>query len=442
MGTADPYPVFTAWTKFLMDAYGFAGIEVMAYLVTLLALGALFVLARSISPAPSNNVALLSVGLVAASLVVWPTGLRAISLFQGLAAQYLISRPAYWQPSSAGVLILLAGAVWIGSRRAPWGSTAAMAMTLMAVVVHPTYAVVVLVALSAGFVADLIDGISWKHVVGYAATSTVVGGLGLAVSPISAGDVTSEALERFTFERIPHHTLISSWRLQDVALILVVCTAAILARPLRNGVWLSTWLGVCLAVSLAAAVYVEQAHSITLALLMPWRVSVLLVPIAGTVIAVRISLWLREVSPGNWWFFLGSAALLVAIVGSYRTVLNVSPRESDPAVALVVRVHPKGTGLIPLGAENVRLNADVPVYVDAKAPPYGADDLQRWWNRFDEVRRLEERQDTYCESLQAIDVDWLLTDKSTSLWRCMSGWRILGESQGWTVMQRRAEHTR
>lgn len=228
------------------------------------------------------------------------------------------------------------------------------------------------------------------------------------------GTTGSPALDRFAFERIPHHTLWPQWPVHDLLLLAILVAGILVARG-----WLRVWLVVALIPGLIAAVVVERTYWTWLALLFLWRITTLLVPIAVTVIVAQ-------------WMPALPRVLLVGVAGVHAAIGlagTLAPVVEDPAVAVVQQARPQGVGLIPLGAENVRLNARVPVHVDWKSPPYAGEDLQELWRRFDQVDA-----ETFCSGDWNAQIDWVLLDGPAP--PCTQGWSELARRDGYVVLQR------
>jgi len=96
---------------------------------------------------------------------------------------------------------------------------------------------------------------------------------------------------------------------------------------------------------------------------------------------------------------------------------------------LVRNGQPKGIGLVPIYEQDVRLNADSPVYVDWKSPPYVGADLVEWWRRIDTVRRFTKSPESICQSPDFSSFEWAVVKLKTTLPSCMQNWPIQSESQ-------------
>lgn len=453
-GTTDPYPFFTLVAGAADALGGTSALRALAFLATWAAVWAVYVLARHLDPSGSRAVPLAAMAIVGATLVVLPPGVflvsgTALSMFSGFGDQYVVSKPTYLQPSVAGSLVLLAFALWVRHVHDPAPArTRALAvpavLTVLACMLHPTYMVVVLMALGAAFLADLLTGQGRSRLLAYSLLGAAVVAGALSANPglLDLADSavgSTEAVDRFAFERIPQHTLLTQWPLEDVwRLALVVYSLSLLPR-LRSGRWLARWSAVALTASLVLAIVVELSRWTTMALLFPWRVSVIVVPLAATALATSVGLWLTRSFPGpHWERRVALVAVALAAVGLAATTSRSSPVVADESVVAVRKADPGGVGLIPLERANVRLNAGVPVYVDWKAPPYVGRELVEWWDRVDRVRRFENDPEIFCTEPWTRQVDWLLHDATGAIPSCVESWPTAATEGRWQVLVRPA----
>ena len=84
----------------------------------------------------------------------------------------------------------------------------------------------------------------------------------------------------------------------------------------------------------------------------------------------------------------------------------------------------------------MRLNAEVPVYVDAMTPPYAGEDLVEFWKRFDKAKQFEADPETFCSGSWATDIDWLVVPDGNAAPSCTRDWSLLEKSGGWSIYQR------
>jgi hypothetical protein len=457
VGTADPYPFFTAVVSVVFGVGGYTGLRLTAFLGTLAALSGVYLLARLFAPRDSRGVPLLAMTMVGCTLVVFPPGAlpfsgSLMSAFQGLAGQYVLSRPGYLQPSLAGCLLLLALPLWIEQvvkrPAGRWRLSAAWSLTVLACMVHPTYLPVVGVALVAGLIADVFTGHGRRRLLGYVALGLATAAATLVANPamldLAVSSENRSALDRFAFERIPHHTVWRAWSPSDLWRLLLIGVAAVVVARRPQGSWVSRWIIGCLAITLAAAVAVDLGRWPTLALLFPWRVTVFIVPLAATILATWLATRMRQAAHTLGHGHAGPAYLVAvcavtAIVGLDGTFSSRSPAVANEPTALVRSAQPVGVGMIPLHADDIRMNGEVPVYVDWKSPPYGAGDLAEWWQRVDRVRAVYDRRHLLCTSDWEEEISWVLWSTRQPLPWCLADWRRLATSVNWRLLQRTPE---
>jgi hypothetical protein len=451
-GTVDPYPAFTALARAIFDISGMGGIRCAAFLGTTVALLGVYRLALELAPsARQRSIALAATVFVGATLVPVPfsllpfPGILVQSAFMGLGGQYIISKPAYLQPSMFGCLLLLAFPFWLAAMRSPQAANRhnfaiALVLTLCGCMLHPTYMVAVGVALFAAFLSDAWQRtwrrVGWYTLIGLATVTSTIAANPALLAMSSSSPEFSSALERFAFERIPHHTLWTRWETTDLLSFMLIACAVLVIGFRRKEAWLALWLSLALGMGLFCAALLPELRSVKLALLFPWRVSVFLVPVSATVLAVEVA------SAIDRWigYRLRWAAVILAFalggVGIVTSLQSVSPATSDTVVALVRASQVKGVGLIPLELENMRLNAGVRIYVDWKSPPYASADLVEWWKRVDHVRTFAVDTETFCVGDWGKGIDWMISSSKQHLPACVANWLPAGESGEWRILAR------
>ena len=323
----------------------------------------------------------------------------------GLAAQYLLG-PGI-QPSAFGVLLLVAVAAFAHGR-----VVLASALTALACWFHSTY-MLPAGLLVFGFVLELIRARENRAALLAAATALAVVApvIALTVWRFAPFDSSSDrALEILARTRIPHHCVASRWFDELAALQLVwIAVGLLLVRrtPFGRALTVAALGGAALtAVQLATG-------SDELALAFPWRISVLLVPIATAVIAAQLLAWKP---PGTHCERVALAALFALVVGGVvETALGLgyqmvdeseiyahirATATPDDVYLLPVRFPAVGTGRgavsntfappprakegtnqIPVDLQRFRLATGARIYVDFKSVPYAATEVEEWYRR-------------------------------------------------------------
>ncbi|MDY3551750.1 DUF6798 domain-containing protein, partial [Gemmata sp. JC717] len=325
-------------------------------------------------------------------------------LQSGLAAQYLLG-PGL-QPSAFGVLL-----VWALALFAHGQPRLACAVAAAACWFHSTY-LLPSGLLVAGFVGALAPTRARIAVQAGAGALAVVAPVLLFTfrqfDPLDSA--SKEALSTLANVRIPHHCVPARWfdlvaglQLAWIAFGLVLARRVPFARALAIAA-----LGGALLTGVQLV-----TRSDALALAFPWRISVLLVPIATAVVCSKAAARFSETRRTQRVVLALLGALVagggaVAALGlGYRTVdesgvYEFVRRTAKPEdVYLIPTAFPKvgsgrgavsntfappprakeGTNQIPVDLQRFRLATGACVYVDFKSVPYAAPEVQEWHNR-------------------------------------------------------------
>jgi hypothetical protein len=338
----------------------------------------------------------------------------------GVAGQYVLG--AYLQPSAFGVLLVVAVCLFVRGRVMTAGFCCALAAT-----VHPSY-VLPAALLTLGFLAVLVaEGRPGRAAALGALTLALVAPVTVSVlvvfRPTSAADF-AQAQDVLVNLRIPHHSRFDRW-LDVVAVLQIgwIFVAVVLVRRTRLFLVLAVPFGASALLTLAQVL----TGSHTLALLFPWRVSAVLVPVATTVVLSRLAAaplpglgtraaWLASgavtgvfVAAGVWI----SAARLAFVSGAEEAdmigYINRTKRAGDvyfipvsvPDLARTTRgslssdFKPlpdkrRDDRIIPVDLQGFRLATGAPIYVDFKAIPYKDADVIEWRERIRVAQTVQE----------------------------------------------------
>lgn len=428
--THDPTPAFTALVAVTYQTAGWAGLQTIYFVL----LGAYFEGMRRLvealpgfpSGAGARGLFLLLFLAVHACLVrvasVWLTGVDYPWYLQaGLAAQYLLG-PGL-QPSAFGILLILSLAAYANGR-----PILAAGLAAAAAVMHSTY-LLPAGLLTLGYIVDLLrERQRWRAI--------AAGLFALAiVLPVIAFDLRTflgeddaqlrEAQHVLAAVRIPHHTVVSYW-LDAVALLQI--------GVMLLGLWIlrRTRLFVPLVVPAAVSAILSIAQVLTksdsLALLFPWRFSVVLMPVAVAVLLARFAAlvgrrfdqrFLTRVSLGLA-FLVAVGGVWVTLSGrgyqmneAERPLLDFVRDHAEPgqvyllpvkfaklkpespasqSKTFVPPVRPGQVG-IPVDFQRFRLVTGVPIYVDFKAVPYAPAEVLEWHRRIASCERWYRERD-------------------------------------------------
>lgn len=430
--TADPTPLFSA-----VAAVAYRGLGEWVFQAAYFALLCLYFLSLAAVPAALSGPPLTPLArwgywtlLIAVHAAIFRVA--SVRLFgvdypwyfqSGVASQYALG-PGL-QPSALGVL-LITSIVAFAHDKPGW----AIACCCLAACGHPTY-LPTAGLLTATYLVCLTRAGRWRWAVGLGAAALV------AVLPVTIMSLVNfrpttpeqfaEAQEILADFRIPHHTDVSLW-LDGIAAAQVAWIAA--ALWLARGTKIFAPLGVLSAAGLLFSVIQAVTRNHTLALLFPWRVTIVLVPLATAILLARATnvgcSWLekREASKRG---LAAACACIVAgsVIGGVVVVrqrwgyqvddselplLEYVREQHRPGEVylLPVRVPALGSAsrgsvsntfvpprkaekgkMIPVDLQRFRLTTAAPIYVDFKAIPYRDVDVLEW------RRRIQQTADWY-----------------------------------------------
>lgn len=417
--TASPTPVFDSLVSVTAKyghEYAFYGYYLLLLGLYWSSLVGLFEYLSGIQATPRRRLAFAAVLMLAHSALVRWASYRLFDAdypcyLQGwLAAQYVLG-PVF-QPSTFGVF-LIAG-IYQFVRNRP---LLAVTFLGLACIGHATY------LLPAGLLTLTFAGLLSidrrpRHALAIAAAALVL------VLPVildiaarfqpTTPEAFTEASRILVEVRIPHHCAPQQWFDAVAGLqVAYVALAWLLVRRTR----LFPIIGVMLIASILLTLIQLANGSTGLALLFPWRNSVVLLPLATMIVATRLvqlaGRWIESTAV----LVLGiSTIVLVATAGlgimlshqSYATNASEEPlmhyvrvnRQPGDLYLLPVTVpnlagnrgsisgdfkpargRPTDARLIPIDFQRFRLAAGVPIYVDFKAIPYRDVDVLEWYQR-------------------------------------------------------------
>ncbi|RYH08183.1 DUF6798 domain-containing protein [Tropicimonas sp. IMCC6043] len=270
--TRDGLPVFSA----LVHAVASASSPLVFYLIeaALLAIMCLSLLeiARLSAPRHRDSPVFL---LIAASVLVALVHPPQETSLRGVAQQYMMH--GYLQPSEFGILYL--PALLLAVARRP------VALVVMAVpaAIHPAYILISAIGIAA---------ILWDRRRAGAQLPLLFLALALALLVLPPVDLAlrfaptdpesfARANDILAFERIPHHSDPRLWADFDALRKLGIALAALAVAPNRLT---RVLLFALLAVALGGAGYVALTGNAEIALMAPWRASIVIVPVADAIL--------------------------------------------------------------------------------------------------------------------------------------------------------------
>jgi hypothetical protein len=428
--TQDPTPTFTGLVDGVHRLAGRFGLQIVFFAC----LCAYFASMRRLIEAlphfpergPARSLFLFLFLAVHACLVrvasVWLTGVDYPWYLQaGLAAQYLLG-PGL-QPSVFGIFLILSLTAFARGR-----PVLAAGLAAAAAVIHSTY-LLSAGLLTAGYLVELLR--TRQRIL-----SLMAGALALAVVlpaiaynvwtffPDDSGQL-QEAQRILADVRIPHHTVVSNW-LDTVAVIQCAIMAAGLIALRRTRLFLP--LAIPAVASAILTVVQVVTKSDALALLFPWRFSVVLMPVAVAVLLAKLAGWIAPYANERVlrWATIGLAVAL-AIGGIWVTATGRGYRVNEAEAPLLSHVRettqsgdvylvptkfatlkperpasqsktfvpPVRTGQtgIPVDLQRFRLATGAPIFIDFKAVPYAPAEVIEWNQRVANCERWYKERD-------------------------------------------------
>lgn len=308
-------------------------------------------------------------------------------LIGGVASQRILWE--MFQPGAFGALMLLSIHLFLRGR---W--VAAAVLPPLAAAFNPTYTLAAGVLTLSYLIIIVRRGEGVRKAAGVGLVSFVailpvlIHGY-LAFRPTDQ-QLWAEARRILVHFRLARHALPSTWLGFAVYLKVAVVVAGIFALRRTPVAWV---LGIGLIVGAGGTLLQMATGNTALALLYPWRMSVLVVPLASSLLllwggqALVESIERRAPTRVPLLASLAAAlsvALIIAGIGT--TVLRFRQRiEGDETVGLLryVETHraAKQTYLVPVVWRNFRMFAGVPVFVDYRFVPYNDTAVVEWYRR-------------------------------------------------------------
>lgn len=339
----------------------------------------------------------------------------------GLAGQYVLG--GMFQPSVFGVLLLVAIVVFLRDRPLLAAVSLAAAAT-----VHATY-LLPAAMLTLGFAASLMSEGRFRLAVGMGALTLILVVPGVAHALMTFGPTSpaqfARAQDILVNIRIPHHARPDLW-LDEIACGQILWMVLGIACVWRTQLF--PVLSIPFVLGLLLTILQLFTHSLSLALLFPWRISVILVPVATTVLLSRLVAYLPlalENKGFRWSALVG--LLLLAFTGLWITFGRLGFRVADEELALLEYVRQtrqpgqvfelpvqipdlaktsrgslssdfkplpakrQDAKIIPVDLQRFRLFTGAPIFVDFKAIPYKDVEVIEWYERLVDAQELSKR---------------------------------------------------
>lgn len=224
-------------------------------------------------------------------------------------------------------------------------------------------------------------------------------------------EMADEALRILVHERIPHHALPSHWFNAEATLqIFIMLVGTLLVIRKEEGMIMATLFTGALVFTLLQIF----TKSDQLALIGPWRISVVLIPLSVMVIFGHLVSKLPE----NWALLqkrktiVVTSVLLVLLITTVMGGYLHHERSKDynelPYTALMQFVKEnkseRDTYLIPTEMAEFRLITGAPVYITRKSHPYRTSEFMTWYHKVNQVDQLFEEDNLDCKKLDSISI--------------------------------------
>lgn len=395
--TLDPFPVFSAIVAIpaALDwqwlFYAGHGLLLGVYLY------AAVHIAEDVRP-QSGLTGTVGIAATIALPLVW-LGRDAISyvfkgdwgwyLQAGVAMQYVLGH--MFQPSLFGVFCVASLAAF--GRRWDWS---ALVLAATAVLLHFSYLITVLGMIVGYSVVRWRDMSSARSALNYLAIGLAL--CGAACLPVlrflPTDEATAAEAARILADiRFPHHAIPARWLTQPG--LFSIQTPMLIAGSVMAWRTRFRWAFI-LALVLGAVLLATQAAtgSRRLALLFPWRVSAVLVPVAFSLVVGAFSRWAWARLSSR--YVVAPAAVLSVLAASYgymHTRNEIESYSGDPILPMLraasVIATPDALFAIPTTMDRFRLETGARTLVDFKAHPYRDDEVVEWYARLSLANELD-----------------------------------------------------
>jgi hypothetical protein len=441
--TTDPFPLAT-WTTALFLKLGPGGVYFLYFLVVAAFMLAVVVFLNSSNGQKDAPDSYLWSGLtVLCALVVG----RVLGLSAGVADQLILG--SYWQPSEAGVILVIS-VLLFASGQLVWSAVCAA----LAVVLHPGTAFGALILETAACVRLMVER-QWRQLL------TLGGVFSLLVLPPliqtmiqflpTTSDLAVRASHILAREKIPFHAIPATWvTTRDVVKIFMIAIAAYVYR--KQNERLAFVISIALFLSLATTVIFGFLDDDRLLLLFPWRVSAVLAPIALVLIVSEMLNGLRHT-----WIYQNQKLVFIPITllaGSVQFMkiyhdypgfmpsywieatfrsgaydMQVQDRiERRNVMDWAKTQNPADLYLVPLDFEQFRIKSGRPIFVDWKSHPFKDVEVIEWKRRMDVAKKTFENL-RECKKIEWDEFNAVILDNSSSFYKLKPGCELYNEKQ-------------
>lgn len=434
----DPFPVFTVLVSFTVRFlhpnffYLYHALLVSVFLIAILKIvRSTFGIDYRKSEAPF--ILFFSVFVLCNSLLVARYSQFISDLHRGLSG---FSYPGvFLVPSVFGAFLFLSIGLFLERKK-----KAAVCFAALAATIHPTYILHASTLVAAYLVFEWYETKSHRSVVKLGALFTALvlpivirTKLTLVADPIPG--VLERAEDIMVHFRSPHHAEVGRWAHRIPGKLALFAVALYLTRTKR----IARILLSLILVSGSLTLYRFVFDDLGIALMMPWRMAIVVAPISLAIVVaasvLTVEKKMRDVRiKGRRVFSVAAIASLVVCLYSgyyggrlmtryFKPSFDTSPNDNfQQLVEFVSNNMNKGdTYVIPpdmikrRGFLNFRLQTGAPIFVDKKSHPYRSDEVLEWYERLRTTEDMyqsgkERRCGKLNEMLKNYDITHVVTE--------------------------------
>ena len=414
--TLDPTPIFSF---LVMITNHFLIPEIIFYLFYAILLGIYLysmygIVSRTFDFTNSKT---LSIMFIALLIVVHSAMIRFIFsrtlgdnwtyiLEDGVADQRLLG-PVF-QPSAFGAFLTLS--IYLFLIKRPYTAVISAAF---AAIVHPTY------LLSAGGMTLAFIIVTYHEERSIRKVLTIGGLALLCVLPIlfyvytsfstSPSEISERARDILVNFRIPHHASPDWWFDATVVVKLLLIAGGLIVVRRNSRLLIINSVLFITALSLTLFQYFTASNF--LALLFPWRISVILVPLS-TALLLGYGISRINIQFGNELITYTRLLSIISIVmigiavlvGIVRLTIDFDRKHNanfQAFTSFVMKAKSSSDNyLIPIKFQEFRLESGAPILVDFKSIPYKGEDVIEWYTRIQLANQFY--KENQCEALDKI----------------------------------------
>ena len=324
----------------------------------------------------------------------------------GMAGQRLLGQVL--QPSTFAVFLVLS--IYLFLKKKPYLSLASMAV---AIYFHSVYLLPgALMVLSYMWTTYREERSAVKALALGAAALLLVSPTLVYTASIfrpSSSEVITRVNDILVNFRNPHHAnLLAWWDWMAAVKVVIIVVALWIVRKTR--------LFPILAIMSLGSVFITFIQLITnsdwLALIYPWRASIVLVPLSSSVIlafmVTRIPALsrIRAQEPPRWTLLamlILITGLMIAGIARFQLETGILQGENSRPMMEFVSEHksPSDTYLVPTDMRNFRLTTGAPIFINFKSVPYLDTDVLEWYDRVRRARFF------FRDRVEGVDCDLL-----------------------------------